>query len=481
MNSLPEELLQHIISFLDVPPPSAVTGVHAQEPHLSHVFTPCSPLKTLALVSRKYRRLTGPVLYRCLRVSVADIPTGDSTLLPDSDSKPYQLREWADPSDGSRIMARMVLIDNAGVLLRADNGHERTLSLDSLAPADRHYIDLICDHVGTVSEVRSRCGGFLEFVARERLSSRSAGESLVVYDSGDWDGAPTSHGARIWMALDRYVDPARVVVLGSPSDLAHLISCYSDLSDAWAFHIPYQRIEFLRRAGSRRGRAVSQQREHNYREAARLASGSVLFMRYWDSIEYDEGSSLNAYGTYHYFEKRPPSVMNRASLKILGLGDWLRRFTYTAVFPHFVHFAAVLDTLSEFRALTELVLQLAPDMKSKLLDDQERIGRGNMRLQDCWSELEQCYSGVATRLLDVQKSPLFMLERFEPRDYKNQFLRELLDNIVEGLAPHWTKQDDCAWTKIELPMLPAPSGTTAEIETAMAGTGLDVEQSGVLA
>ena len=121
------------------------------------------------------------------------------------------------------------------------------------------------------------------------------------------------------------------------------------------------------------------------------------------------------------------------------------------MFPHFVHFGHIVDTVEKFTALMHLRIKLAPDARSTILDDKERIAKGNLRLADCWQELERCYEAVLGRLLDREsETALPILARFTTLDYQNAWLTEKLDGMREEfLGGEWVKEEDGAWVPAE--------------------------------
>ena len=168
-------------------------------------------------------------------------------------------------------------------------------------------------------------------------------------------------------------------------------------------------------------------------------------------------------------DQRPPSIINLSSLQVHGLAPWLREFTYTSVFPHFVHFGHIVDTIAEFKALMHLRLKLAPDRKSNLLDDEATVSRGNLRLSDCWQELERCYEAFMGRLLSRgSASGLPILERFTSLDYQNEWLQKKLDGLRVKLLPDWIMDHgDGSW----VPLLKGPTPNECEDGIGTDGAG----------
>ena len=71
LHDLPQELLEHIVLCLDVDPPSVIQS--AQEPSLKALFNDIAPLKSLSLVSKLWKSLVDPLVFRYLRMPVTDL------------------------------------------------------------------------------------------------------------------------------------------------------------------------------------------------------------------------------------------------------------------------------------------------------------------------------------------------------------------------------------------------------------------------
>ena len=498
LHDLPRELLEHIIFFLDIDPPSVANS--AQEPALSDFFQKECPLKTLSLVSKSWQSLVEPLCFKYLRMSVIELQSLAALEQDNLEQRKikqaervqtWQLRQWVDPNTQARFNASMKSLSSDSVLLIKADGEEVALDYARLSRADEHYVSMMANHVydqlrpvlpSRMTDETHRALRLANFLQRRSATARS----MVVYSESSYEknfdmaGHHVWQRARIWDLTKKYFNPQRLVLICPPELLAKLAHCYTNVTDLWSFHIPYQRIELHQYPLTDQAASSSPEetrRRLNYDDQATEADGfGLLHSRYWQSFEYDEGSSLNIYGTYHYFEKvlptpslvpryqrtctyssddqRPPSIINLSSLQVHGLGSWLREFTYTAIFPHFVHFNHIADTIGGFKALMHLRVKLAPDKESKLLSDDERVSRGNLRLQDCWQELEKCYEALMTRLLSEQSANgLTILQRFTTLDYQNPWLEEKLDSWRYELLPEWEKVSDGSW----IPKVPRPS------------------------
>lgn len=74
VNSLPNELISHIFSFLDVAPPSASTTELLDEPHFNLTCSQEAPLKASSRVSKLWRGLSLPFLFKHAQFELLQTP-----------------------------------------------------------------------------------------------------------------------------------------------------------------------------------------------------------------------------------------------------------------------------------------------------------------------------------------------------------------------------------------------------------------------
>lgn len=183
-----------------------------------------------------------------------------------------------------------------------------------------------------------------------------------------------------------------------------------------------------------------------------VAPSSVFRLRDWTSLTLNEGSFLQAYGTYEYFERGPPSLVRSIASGFINTTvssthalAAVRKLTYTAIFP----FANHLDFLALLPQLETLDLQFAPDPQSGILDNRERTGRAE--LQDCWQELITGYHDVATTLstFRMSREEFPYLKTFICRDVRIPALQEDLDEIFTPLClPVWAEYAPGVFSRI---------------------------------
>ncbi len=186
LDNLPEEVLLSILTFLDAKPPSFLCA--RDEPSIASLESEAKPLKILSTVSHKWRRLVLPFLFQYMRLLLEDVD-------------PF----WNDMFNGLPIFFTLAW------------GHR------SLPTA----LDVF------------------EFVDMYNLTELAT--SLVVYTNRIVAlDILSEHGDQVvslWDKVLQHFNPTRLVIIAPPLSLAGLTACHTDTADAWAFRIPYQRIE----------------------------------------------------------------------------------------------------------------------------------------------------------------------------------------------------------------------------------------------
>lgn len=348
LNHLPEELLDHIVSFLDQDPPSLASN--PSEPSIEGLFKIECPLKALSLTSKAWRKKAAPRLFQYLRLSFEMLQGGASyeseweakdygLSTPGGETSRLQKRRWQDSPSQLGFEARLVGYSSSkSVTVKKDNGDDTEIAWSSLSEQDQEYAELVMDHIAPDSFVLHPSDDNFSIKRFPALAKRynilQVPLSLVVYTSMDTSKASYDRKypgyndwaeSTTWMSALKRLNPDRLVLIAPPSTIAAMTDCWSDISDAWAFSIPYQRVELCMpvfeparpvchgsewlgslnphpRGSSCLQRSPELWREDEYRSTSKSSSG-ILHACHWKSMEYDEGSSLNAYGTYHYFEK----------------------------------------------------------------------------------------------------------------------------------------------------------------------------------
>jgi hypothetical protein len=465
ISRLPEELLLQILTYLETPPPSLTNA--RQEPSLKLTVTPHKPYKQSSCVSKLWRRVTLPLLFKHVRFRLDDCPKkhwedcpfcNETSLNETPHHGAPEVHDFhADMrADALRLLGQGKC-DETQLLpawqQRMPYGQSMVRNYLTWVPRFYHGLQDILDFL----EARNIASCVESFVV---MTDRMLSEKLDRFPhraapDRDWR---YKAAAAMWQHLFSTLNPSRVVILAPPMDLACLTNCAIDTFGDWAFGDMDFHLLDLSLVPSSHPTASSQRTSPPFYESLDymptrfpgLSSSSILLLRPWDSISINEGAFLKAYGTYEYFERGPPSLIysikdslsprpifdaNAQRISPTPLAS-LRKLTYTAIFPFSNH----LDFRDLLPQLEELDLQLAPSLDSNILSQPGRVGKAE--LEDCWAELVSVYSNLASQLATyrISERNLPRLKKFVCRDSKIPALQEELDEVFVHLClPVWVE------------------------------------------
>lgn len=436
LSALPEELKLHVISYLDLEPPSL--SWHTRQP--ASVFTDnvTKGLKSLSLVSKDWRRLVKPALFRCLCIRLAPQST------PQQHSWSAAYREALE-ANTAKFKSKLF----------------RGKGFPSVEWPYRHsWQDLPSWKVnGWVSMIESATG-LIPFL--ESIDSSAEVQSLTIISAEDLsDAHPDSvrdemhcliASATFWEALFGVIEPLQLTLLAPPSTLACLLNCSVRLQDAWAFPGMSLQLLSLRRPSARHDLGMHElpynqddpvQLKVDLNGSSRPALASVVYIRPWTDLVVSEGSYIQAYSTYEYFHKEPPGILYPIAQAFEQPMN-IQSITYQAVFP-FSHYLAAGINLMSTGTIRHLDVKVAPGKDDNALTDPQQVGKAD--IADCWNEVEQAYSYYTnTTGADVDHTHLVAhsrLETFSSGDCGVQSIGDLLRRSFEMLE--WDEVEEGKW------------------------------------
>lgn len=280
---------------------------------------------------------------------------------------------------------------------------------------------------------------FLDFVAQSDLKRHIT--SIVVKGN---DSPESREDPYWWRRVLCELDPLRITVVAPPSYIGAMLGTQIYEGHSWAFEIPLQ-VLHLERDARQDGSALLE--NHS----------SLLSARDWQSLEFNEASSLKAYHHYEYFLFRVPSVFGQwgtlahppdrpADLPSTLSLNRLTTFSYTAVFPFYNHADLVLGAVSLMTSLESLTTQLAPCQNDRVIETEQR---GSIDPSDPWMELVTGYTLIADAVGHLGNRGC--LRRFQARDFQFDALRSelsfIFDNKFHG-SP-WTYDGGDVWNKVD--------------------------------
>ncbi|KAL2353601.1 hypothetical protein BJ546DRAFT_103675 [Cryomyces antarcticus] len=493
LNELPDELLLQVIDYLDAEPPSF--SRLTQEPNLNLTVSGDCPLKALSTVSKVWRNLVLPVLFKHVRLcdslrnastwlnhgaeAVLDFGV-DWSMLPRRTTMWVQAKLSASTDNDTRKCLELLEFPKPTDMRK---GFPHSLGKIQCQKEDESAIQYDFQSLGLygarflyhwLPAFQFQISLFLCFVARCNLSlrieslvvttnERSPGSSMVDASSGR-DAKCRSilgecHDA--WYRLLSAISPTQIIVVAPPTSLGSLISGLVEDGDAWAFSD--MRLHLLELRCARQSTHVCDSAPQPFHLSGgqikephaypRPNASGLLQMRDWSHLALNEGSFLKAYSTYEYHLKTPPSILLwllatlecEATVPGGSTGQSpcrLTSFSYTAIFPFGDHLKCYLTVMRKaLPSIRSLRLQLAPDPSSEILEDTTRLAKAD--LNDCWREVHNGYDLESTQLLG-RNSPL---ETFTCVEYGTEALVDELDAVFSPLEQYgWQRQGD-TWNR----------------------------------
>ena len=430
LNNLPEELQLLILEFLDSPAPSSTRL--RQEPSLALTDNEDRTLKRISLVSKRWRRLVLPTLFKYSRICLDRPPRAEWDACPVCNRSVFATgkRNTALPNELGHIDQYHVDMVSAAAHRDSNSTSTRLYAEvpveggDALAvqPSTtftwiQRFYHVMLDFLGFLQD--NDIANLIETVVVYTGQMLEAKLHRFPHEVADKDWRfPAS--AAFWAHLLAVIDPSTITIVAPPLDLACLTNCAVDTFGDWAFG--EMDFHILTISQTKRGSTSTQTPTYGSLRPIptsypSIAASSVLNLRPWSHLGLNEGPFLKAYGTYEFFERGPPSLVYSIKDSIIRrprhtqTSDrihhsdafivqplWnLTSLDYTAIFPFSNH----ADFSSILHQISHLSLQLAPSAESNILNDRVRLGKAD--LADCWTELLTTYAQVVEPLASVRR------------------------------------------------------------------------------
>lgn len=431
ISSLPEELQLLVLDFLDSPPPSS--SRLRQEPCLALTDSADRTLKCVSLISKRWRRLVLPTLFKYTRLRLDKPPLAGWNACPACDESAIAngINHTAGPLGLGDIDQYHIDMVSASRPQRVTDLQFGQTEAETYGGDPSAAAALPSTTFTWISRFYHAVRAFIEFLQDNDLTTMV--DNFVLYtdrmleaklhrfphEAADKDWRfPAS--AAFWAHLLAVIDPSTITILAPPLDLACLTNCAVDTFGDWAFGEMDYHVLTLRQ--TKLGHVTTALPTYaslrsNPISYPSIATSSVLNLRPWNHLGLNEGPFLKAYGTYEFFERGPPSLVysikdsiirrpRRAPNSDQGHQSdtfvvqplWnLASLDYTAIFPFSNH----ADFSSILHQISHLSLQLAPGAESNILNDRARLGKAD--LADCWTELLTTYAQLVEPLASVRR------------------------------------------------------------------------------
>ncbi|KAL6704304.1 hypothetical protein ACN47E_008368 [Coniothyrium glycines] len=440
MDALPNELLIQIASHLDGEPPSITKYAH--EPSIGLTYSTSTPLKSLSLMSWRWRKLVLPILFSYARfpldkdpqwaaidARLVDSMQGQLTTLSNHEFLIYQ--NMRSKFKSTSVFAFDETFDDLLInLCRAQEGDNFLNSVPQLL---------------WLPHLHKKFNNFVQFVSDHMLKSHI--KSLVVYTEEEYRlhhastaDAPLSRAVQeIWSQIFSCLNPVRIVVAAPPSTLAGLLDTQMLSSDTWAFDMKMHYIELLQ------SRSLGLEHE---KEACRPWGTILIHKRPWSHLSYNEGSSNTAYSTYEYHLKQSPKMLYLILVRLAKEAQAccnITSFSFIGVFPFATNITTITRALHRIPALQKVSFQLAPGPENNLLDDPKRMGRAQHR--DFWLEWTESYKVIASYLgvYDFSDGSTFKSEDCGSEQQAIE-VEDCMD-LLRKRGAGWRKQNRYTWIR----------------------------------
>ncbi|RYN97759.1 hypothetical protein AA0120_g2739 [Alternaria tenuissima] len=450
MQALPNELLAQIASHLESQPPSITKFNHEPSADLAFSYTEINtkPLKSLSLVSWRWRKVVLPILFRFTRIAL--------------DKEP----QWV-PMDAR-------LVDSMQLQLSSLSNHEfmlytklrskfKATTGEAFAPAmDDVLIQLFRIQDGDeflkttpsivwLPHLSKDFNNFSRFVTGNKLKHHI--KSVVLHTDKEYDLRHVSTAQEplarevtdIWNKVFDILEPTRVVAAAPPKTMAALLDSHVGTNDMWAFEMKMHYIELLR----------DQPPIENNQQEHRTNDAPLIHRRPWNHLGYNEGSSITAYSTYEFYLKVAPRIL---SLVLSRLGEDpalcrdLTSFSFIAVFPLSWTVSSIVKAVYEIPSISKVSLQLAPGPENDLLSNGSK--RRKAQSSDLWSEWRTGYKVLAMMetLHDQARGEEEAVKEIVSKDcYSKQLaveVAEVIDNNLKTTSTTWKSGGVGRWIKV---------------------------------
>ncbi|KAF1981245.1 hypothetical protein K402DRAFT_449299 [Aulographum hederae CBS 113979] len=451
IDSLANELLLHVFSYLNVleAEPPSLTKFHEEPVTASTKYLTEAdekPLKALTTVSRRWRVLLLPYLFRYARLRL----NGGSRWVRITQNLEKSLQGRPGRSEHENDILKQIAgyeEDNVDATSR-----NKTRDIQWMEDDDKILLGLCADQRTWIPTSHGYPTAFLKFVVDNEITDKV--KSLVVYtthelavDVGDTPSDVLCREVtRFWKTLFVTIDPYRIVVAAPPASMSALVQSRMETDDAWAFEMPWHYLE-LSRPEPKKGKGKEEDQEKPEPPLPSCPSTHQMCLsniRKWTHIGYNEGTSLPVYSSYEYQWKTAPKILYyllffmSKNPQTAG-SPRLESLSYTSIFPLADHFSQMRHLLLKFPSLTNLRVQLAPNPDSMILEER----RGTADVNDLWAEWGMAYRGLA-KFLGTHDG----LQKVEILDYRTTDLMWKLNSLLvqNNRGASWKKSGE-AWMK----------------------------------
>lgn len=293
INDLPEELLLNVLSYLDSESPSSI---HIRkEPSLALTTSALKNYKNISRVSRRWRRIVLPLLFRFSRLRLDIAPRQEWTQchVCGTCNTNGQIQDTSLHAQLFSSAIGSVTGSQTPQTRASGTTFDRTESLTWAARFHHALQDYLC--FLRDNKLEPSVQSFVLETDRTIPGQGRYPHRLAAGEDHRFQAA-----AVFWVELLSVIDPSRIVVVAPPADLACLTNCAIDLFGEWAFSDMDYHILELCVNGNRFGCGAAGVAGHIDLESIKhvpaqhpgVADSSILRLKAWTHLSLNEGSFL---------------------------------------------------------------------------------------------------------------------------------------------------------------------------------------------
>jgi hypothetical protein len=446
---LPNELITHILSYLDTPSvleplfrENAATFLdeyyEARMPDISsdnsdgesesnenRPYKYCAPLKAASCINRRWRHATLPYLFRYA------IWTFKRLEQPDVDDE----------------AASGVAEEQLPEFLRFLRNNDLGRCMDGLTihvKYPKKFVGKDRKHVGRY--------GILPSTKWQASSQCADSETSGAVVPADTVGHSTWDNTWFWKMLLSELDPLRISLVSSPAILATMLSRKIFVNTAAAFRMRHHIISVSRESRDSSSTFNARDMKESLEQASKDGTRArerrysappcdnlpceLFSLRPWKTLFVNEGSSLPVYSTEIYGDMPPSpflSIMcSEDPSTVYMLTETLRVLTYVAILPMATHIQASIYKLAPPK-LEQLNMQIMP----RDIDTREFLYDG-VDMEDIISERDNVYALLFASIFIPVPDPIWApLRVFETADTSDEVAWGEAVETVKSSRSYW--------------------------------------------
>ncbi|PQE19226.1 F-box domain-containing protein [Rutstroemia sp. NJR-2017a BBW] len=423
IEDLPNELLANIIAHLDLPAPSTSHAALHDEPTLEITHSKNTYLKSFSGVTKLWRQMAIPLLFKHPRYILNYTQEEDKPILNDLIG-PFL--KFAQEHQLAKIITTFTLVVREKKISNCPDNRKRTGEFDSFWRALFRVIDPTTVLIAAPAE------------------ALGALTSTRIHTSDDWTFNCPCH----YLRLQRKARPTdTLTVKPEPREEDSFINTLprglfpENLSEVGHVHSsspasPGTEVFTFQSQFEERAEML---------EETRYAIEAEIFdLKPWTSLLLNEGSSLRAYATWQWWERRPPSILHNlvGDEEITALiRPGIKDFEYICIFPMASHFSKLSSALPR---LDRLYIQLVP--RNGILENKTQMK--GIEPEDLWMERNNCYALLMRELFSQPPEGNYRhLKIFESGDAADKDAWAMAVEFVKRAGPEWRVESDGVFVK----------------------------------